>query len=72
MKIRHLQKSFILLGLMALLPLLSVAGDITGSAMPMAVVDDQRYNRAIHIMVMLLIGFGFLMVFRPSRPRSCW
>jgi ammonium transporter Rh len=27
------------------------------------VVDVQRYNRSIHIMVMLLGGFGFLMVF---------
>jgi ammonium transporter Rh len=26
-------------------------------------VDVQRYNRSIHIMVMLLAGFGFLMVF---------
>lgn len=27
------------------------------------VVDVQKYNRSIHIMVMLLAGFGFLMVF---------
>jgi ammonium transporter Rh len=27
------------------------------------VVDVQMYNRSIHIMVMLLVGFGFLMVF---------
>jgi ammonium transporter Rh len=27
------------------------------------VVDVQKYNRAIHIMAMLLLGFGFLMVF---------
>jgi len=26
-------------------------------------VDVQKYNRAIHIMAMLLVGFGFLMVF---------
>ena len=25
--------------------------------------DVQKYNRAIHIMAMLLVGFGFLMVF---------
>ena len=70
MKIRHLQKSFILLGLLALLPLLSVAGDLTGSSLPSAVLDDQRYNRAIHIMVMLLLGFGFLMVFVRKYGRS--
>ncbi len=28
-----------------------------------AVIEVQIYNRAIHIMAMLLIGFGFLMVF---------
>ena len=28
-----------------------------------AVVAVQEYNRAIHVMVMLLLGFGFLMVF---------
>ncbi len=28
-----------------------------------AIVEVQMYNRAIHIMAMLLIGFGFLMVF---------
>ena len=28
-----------------------------------AVVDIQKYNRSIHIMAMLLVGFGFLMVF---------
>jgi len=27
------------------------------------VVEVQKYNRAIHIMAMLLAGFGFLMVF---------
>ncbi len=39
-------------------PALAVAhGDLD------AVIDVQIYNRAIHIMAMLLIGFGFLMVF---------
>ena len=33
------------------------AGAIAG------LVDVQKYNRAIHIMAMLLVGFGFLMVF---------
>jgi len=28
-----------------------------------AVADVQKYNRSIHIMAMLLVGFGFLMVF---------
>ena len=70
MKIKHLQKSFFLLAGMALLPLLSIAGDFTDSALPSAVLDDQHYNRAIHIMVMLLLGFGFLMVFVRKYGRS--
>jgi ammonium transporter Rh len=35
-----------------------------------AVVDVQKYNRAIHIMAMLLVGFGFLMVFVKKYGRS--
>ena len=30
----------------------------------------QKYNRAIHIMAMLLVGFGFLMVFVKKYGRS--
>jgi ammonium transporter Rh len=40
------------------------------SDLPAEVINDQRYNRAIHIMVMLLIGFGFLMVFVRKYGRS--
>ena len=35
-----------------------------------SVVEVQQYNRAIHIMAMLLIGFGFLMVFVKKYGRS--
>jgi ammonium transporter Rh len=35
-----------------------------------AILDVQQYNRAIHIMAMLLIGFGFLMVFVKKYGRS--
>jgi ammonium transporter Rh len=35
-----------------------------------AIADDQKYNRAIHIMAMLLLGFGFLMVFIRKYGRS--
>lgn len=52
------------------LPLLSVAGETLTSSLPSAVADDQRYNRAIHIMAMLLVGFGFLMVFVRKYGRS--
>jgi ammonium transporter Rh len=33
-------------------------------------VDVQKYDRSIHIMVMLLVGFGFLMVFLKKYGRS--
>lgn len=35
-----------------------------------SVLEVQQYNRAIHIMAMLLIGFGFLMVFVKKYGRS--
>jgi len=35
-----------------------------------SILDVQKYNRAIHIMVMLLAGFGFLMVFVKKYGRS--
>ena len=43
-------------------PGISFAADLPGSNLA-AVIDVQKYNRAIHIMAMLLVGFGFLMVF---------
>ena len=33
-------------------------------------VDVQKYSRAIHIMAMLMVGFGFLMVFVKRYGRS--
>ncbi|MGB8227366.1 MAG: hypothetical protein WCE45_10975 [Sedimentisphaerales bacterium] len=35
-----------------------------------SLIDVQRYNRSIHIMAMLLVGFGFLMVFVKKYGRS--
>ncbi len=35
-----------------------------------SLLEVQQYNRAIHIMAMLLIGFGFLMVFVKKYGRS--
>ena len=34
------------------------------------IVNVQKYNRAIHVMAMLLVGFGFLMVFVRRYGRS--
>ena len=41
-----------------------VGGDLS------SVLQVQQYGRAIHIMAMLLIGFGFLMVFVRKYGRS--
>jgi ammonium transporter Rh len=60
---------------LALLALLLAAGGIANAAeMPgttlTALTDVQKYERAIHIMAMLLVGFGFLMVFVRKYGRS--
>ena len=45
------------------------AAENTGSSLA-ALSDVQKYERAIHIMAMLLVGFGFLMVFVKKYGRS--
>ncbi|MBU0664235.1 MAG: ammonium transporter [Proteobacteria bacterium] len=45
------------------------AAEIPGSSLA-ALTDVQKYERAIHIMAMLLVGFGFLMVFVKKYGRS--
>jgi len=52
------------------LPVLANAAEDSGNTLASGVIDDQQYNRAIHIMAMLLIGFGFLMVFVRKYGRS--
>lgn len=42
----------------------------TGHSQISSILEVQQYNRAIHIMAMLLIGFGFLMVFVKKYGRS--
>jgi ammonium transporter Rh len=42
----------------------------SASAQIHSILEVQQYNRAIHIMAMLLIGFGFLMVFVKKYGRS--
>jgi len=56
--------------LFVILSAASFAQDLAGNELPSSIINDQRYNRAIHIMVMLLIGFGFLMVFVRKYGRS--
>lgn len=54
-----------------LLVSLVIFSNVCLAADPMeSVVDVQKYNRAIHIMAMLLVGFGFLMVFVKNYGRS--
>ena len=45
------------------------AAEIPGTTLA-ALSDVQKYERAIHIMAMLLVGFGFLMVFVKKYGRS--
>jgi ammonium transporter Rh len=42
---------------------LATEGDSHFDVTIQEVVDIQKYNRSIHVMAMLLVGFGFLMVF---------
>lgn len=46
-----------------LTPALAAAETVTGGGFTSALRDVQQYNFAIHILAMLLVGFGFLMVF---------
>jgi ammonium transporter Rh len=45
------------------------AAEMPGTSLA-ALTDVQKYERAIHIMAMLLVGFGFLMVFVKKYGRS--
>ncbi|MSM40102.1 MAG: ammonium transporter [Geobacter sp.] len=47
----------------------SLAGESPGTTLG-ELTDVQKYNRSIHIMAMLLVGFGFLMVFVKKYGRS--
>lgn len=52
-----------LLAAILLVPVLAVAETSTANGFTSALRDVQQYNFAIHILAMLLVGFGFLMVF---------
>jgi ammonium transporter Rh len=47
----------------------SSAAETPGTTLA-ALSDVQKYERAIHIMAMLLVGFGFLMVFVKKYGKS--
>ena len=70
MNLSKLLKRVIPIGLLFLgLSSVANAADIS-SNLPSSVIDEQQYNKVIHIMAMLLIGFGFLMVFVRKYGRS--
>ena len=48
----------------------SIFSQETGTVQLSSIIEVQQYDRAIHIMAMLLIGFGFLMVFVRKYGRS--
>ena len=56
--------------LFALAVIFLIAGNVSASTELDHIIDVQKYNRAIHIMAMLLVGFGFLMVFIKKYGRS--
>jgi ammonium transporter Rh len=60
---------FFVVVMLATLAGLSYAADLPLPQLA-ALTDVQKYNRAIHIMAMLLVGFGFLMVFVKRYGRS--
>lgn len=65
-----MNKTYTLLKLILTFAILFSLAGIGNAADLDHVVDVQKYNRAIHIMAMLLAGFGFLMVFVKKYGRS--
>ena len=66
---KKLYAAFASMGLLLCLPLSSLAQENTVSNFA-SLLEVQQYDRAIHIMAMLLLGFGFLMVFVKKYGRS--
>jgi ammonium transporter Rh len=62
-------KKFKLLTFLVIAPFVSALAD-TPDAKINAILEVQQYTRAIHIMAMLLVGFGFLMVFVKKYGKS--
>ena len=70
MKISNLIKSISMVLLLMGISTVAGAMEISDSVLPTSVTDEQQYNKVIHIMAMLLLGFGFLMVFVRKYGRS--
>jgi ammonium transporter Rh len=65
-----MNKTYMLLKIFLTLVILFLFAGIGNAAGLDHIEDVQKYNRAIHIMAMLLAGFGFLMVFVKKYGRS--
>lgn len=70
MKSKSLLKVLPITLFLLVLSVVTFGAETSGSGLSQYIVNDQRYNKAIHIMVMLLVGFGFLMVFVRKYGRS--
>ena len=69
MQIKLLNRLLVLVAILTVSSLKSYAEN-SGIGNLSSVLEVQQYNRAIHIMAMLLVGFGFLMVFVKKYGRS--
>ena len=67
---KEFKLKFAALAIFLLASVLNVSAQEVTSADISSILEVQQYNRAIHIMAMLLIGFGFLMVFIKKYGRT--
>lgn len=67
---KNFTRRFSALFIFLLVSALTVCGQEAKSPGISSILEVQQYNRAIHIMAMLLVGFGFLMVFVKKYGRS--
>lgn len=65
----RLKNAFLLTTLLLTFGVAAHGSEMPGNSLA-ALSDVQKYERAIHIMAMLLVGFGFLMVFVKKYGRS--
>lgn len=70
MKISNLFPRMVSLTVLSFLYANSIFAQETDASNISSILQVQQYDRAIHIMAMLLIGFGFLMVFVKKYGRS--
>jgi ammonium transporter Rh len=67
---KNIYKKLMVLAIFLFGTMLSSFAQVAESSTIHSILEVQQYNRAIHIMAMLLLGFGFLMVFMKKYGRS--